>query len=410
MQDTELYQHLLGVSAPWQVVRVELRVAEGSVDVFVEQSTKELPCPTCGVASPVHDHTPSRSWRHLDSCQFRTLLHARPPRVRCKEHGVHQVSLPWSEARSRFTAMFERFAIDILRQTSIAGACAILRISWDEAFGIMRRAVARGLLRREQQPVKYVGVDEKAIRKGHKYFTVVSDLERSAVLWVGDDRKTETLDSFWRTWSVEQRAQVQAVAMDMWPAFFTSTANYLPDGESKIVFDRFHIMQHANKCVDDVRRSESFALARQGDRTLDKTRWFWLYAHENVPTKDAARFAELRRITLSTGKAWMLKEDLRWLWSQVDHDAGKAFAKRWLRWAKAQLLRPVQKLASLVKSHLPNILTYFAHRITNAGSESVNAIIDKVKRRAAGYRNVGNFKAAIYFHCGGLNLYPATCS
>lgn len=410
MQDTELYQHLLGVPAPWRVVRVALDVAAGAVDVFVEQPEKELPCPTCGTASPVHDHTRSRSWRHLDSCQFRTLLHARPPRVRCKEHGVHQVALPWSEARSRFTAMFERFAIDVLRQTSIAGACAILRVSWDEAFGIMRRAVARGLLRREQRPVVHVGIDEKAIRKGHKYFTVVSDLDESAVLWVGEDRKRETLDQFWESWTVEQRAQVQAVAMDMWPAFFTSTAAHIPDGEGKIVFDRFHIMQHANKCVDDVRRSEHFSLMGEGDRTLEKSRWLWLHAQENVPAKHAERFAELRRVTLSTGKAWMLKEDLRWLWSQRDQIVAKAFAKRWLRWAKRSTLRPVQRLASLVKSHLANILTYFEHPITNAGSESVNAIIDKVKRRATGYRNVGNFKDAIYFHCGKLELYPASAS
>ena len=410
MQDTELYTHLLGVSSPWRVDRVELKVAESSVDVFVEQTERELPCPTCGVASPMYDQTPMRSWRHLDSCQFRTVLHARPPRVRCKDHGIHQVSLPWAEARSRFTAMFERFAIDVLKQTSIDGARSILGLSWDEAFGIMRRAVARGLLRRQQRAVVHVGIDEKAIRKGHKYFTVVSDLDESAVLWVGEDRKVTTLDSFWNSWTVEQRAHVQAVAMDMWPAFFSSTAAHLPDGENKIVFDRFHIMQHANKCVDDVRRSEHFKLVGEGDRTLEKSRWLWLRAQENVPAKDAERFAALRRISLSTGKAWLLKEDLRWLWKQSNLDTGKAFAKRWIRWAKRQTLRPVQKLASLVKSHLPNILTYFAHPITNAGSESVNAIIDKVKRRATGYRNVANFKAAIYFHCGKLALYPATHS
>lgn len=410
MQDTELYQHLLGVPAPWRVVRVELSVAEGSVDVFVEQPNKELPCPTCGAASPVHDHTPSRSWRHLDSCQFRTMLHARPPRVRCKEHGIHQATLPWAEARSRFTAMFERFAIDMLRRTSISGACEILRVSWDEAFGIMQRAVARGLLRREQRPLRYLGVDEKAIRKGHKYFTIVSDLDASAVLWVGEERKRATLDKFWETLTSEQRAQVQAVAMDMWPAYLTSTTEHLPDGEDKVVFDRFHLMQHANKCVDDVRRNEHFALLGEGDATLAKTRWMWLYAQENVPAKDAERFAELRRITLSTGKAWMLKEDLRWLWRQRDATVGKTFLTRWLRWAKRSKLKPVLKLAATIKSHLPNILTYFAHRITNAASESVNAIIDMVKRRANGFRNVSNFKAAIYFHCGGLDLYPASAS
>lgn len=146
------------------------------------------------------------------------------------------------------------------------------------------------------------------------------------------------------------------MAVDMWPAFFSSTKKLLPDGENKIVFDRFHTMQHANKCVDDVRRSEHFKLLGEDDRKLEKSRWLWFHAQENVPAKYTEKFATLRRITLSTGEAWLLEEDLRWLWKQPSLDTGKAFAKRWLRWAKRPALRPVQKLASLVKSHLPNIL------------------------------------------------------
>jgi hypothetical protein len=124
------------------------------------------------------------------------LLHARTPRVKCDEHGIHQVALPWAEPRSRFTAMFERFAIDVLRETSVAGATRILRISWDEAFGIMGRAVERGLARREDVPVEYVGIDEKSIRKGHRYLTIATDLQRGAVLWLGENRKAETPTDF----------------------------------------------------------------------------------------------------------------------------------------------------------------------------------------------------------------------
>lgn len=410
MQDTKLYQRILGLESPWKVERVVLDVKGGSVDVFVEHRESRFPCPTCEKACAIHDHTPSRSWRHLDSCQFKTLLHARTPRVKCDEHGILQVVLPWAEPRSRFTAMFERFAIDVLRETSIAGATRILRISWDEGFGIMERAVERGLARREDVPVEYVGIDEKAIRKGHRYLTIATDLQRSAVLWMGEDRKAETLDGFWQSWTAERRAQVKAVAMDMWEPYFKSTAAHVPDGASKIVHDRFHIMQHANDAVDKVRRSEHFALMRENDRTLEKSRWMWLYAQANVPDKYTERFAQLRRITLRTGKAWMLKEDLRYLWDERTVEAGKAFFKRWRRWAKRTTLQPIVKVASMIQTHLANVLTYFEHHITNAGSESINAIVDKVKTRAAGFRNVENFKTAIYFHCGRLDLYPNALS
>jgi len=382
MQDTELYQRILGLESPWKVERVLLDVKGGSVDIFVEHHEETLPCPTCQKACAIYDHTPARSWRHLDSCQFKTVLHARTPRVDCGEHGIHQVTLPWAEPRSRFTAMFERFAIDVLRETSVLGATKILRISWDEAFGIMGRAVERGLARRVAVPVEYVGIDEKAIRKGHRYLTIATDLRRSAVLWLGEDRKTATLDGFWQSWTPERRAQVKAVAMDMWEPYFQSTAAHLPEGATKIVHDRFHIMQHANDAVDKVRRSEHFALMRENDRTLEKSRWMWLYAQENVPEKYAERFAELRRITTRTGKAWMLKEDLRYLWAQDTVGAGKAFLKRWMRWAKRTTLQPIAKLAAMIKLPYRNMSAHVPSQSSNAHA-SWSASSSGLKSRAS---------------------------
>jgi transposase len=149
MRDTELYRHLLGLETPWTVSRVELDAKTQRVDVFAEHPRgTRWPCPECeeGAAMlAIHDHAPERSWRHLDSCQFMTYLHARPPRVNCPKHGVKQVRLPWADPKARFTALFERFAIDVLLETDVLGATRILRISWDEAWHIQERAVARGM-------------------------------------------------------------------------------------------------------------------------------------------------------------------------------------------------------------------------------------------------------------------------
>jgi transposase len=134
-------------------------------------------CPDCGAELPVYDHAEERAWRHLDSCQFKTFLHARPPRVRCAEHGVRQVRLPWAEPRSRFTILFERLAVDVLRECDVSGATRILRVSWDEAWGLMERAVRRGQAPRPHRVPELIGVDEKAAAKGHSYLTLVCDLE-----------------------------------------------------------------------------------------------------------------------------------------------------------------------------------------------------------------------------------------
>jgi transposase len=145
MRDVELYRHVLGLESPWTVSRVELHVKEQRVDVWAEHSEGYAwPCPECGPALPLYDHAEERAWRHLDTCQFLTYLHARPPRVECPTHGVRQVRLPWAEPHARFTALFQRFVINVLKESDVRGASRILRISWDEAWHVVERAVGRG--------------------------------------------------------------------------------------------------------------------------------------------------------------------------------------------------------------------------------------------------------------------------
>lgn len=145
MRDTERYRHLLGLLEPWSVERVELNVVEQRVDVWAAHPTtgQRWPCPECGMDLGLYDHAEERVWRHLDGGQFLTYRHARPPRVQCPTHGVRQVRVPWA-ARSRFTALFERLALDVLKATDIRGATRLLRISWDAAWHLMAKAVARG--------------------------------------------------------------------------------------------------------------------------------------------------------------------------------------------------------------------------------------------------------------------------
>jgi transposase len=145
MQDTALYQYLLGLQSPWTVNRVNLDVTGQRVDVWAgHPEDMTWACPHCSTPLPRYDHAEERAWRHLDSCQFQTYLHARIPRVACGEHGVVQVLIPWATPRSRFTLLFERVAIDVLQQCDVSGATRILRISWDEAWGLMERAGAQG--------------------------------------------------------------------------------------------------------------------------------------------------------------------------------------------------------------------------------------------------------------------------
>ena len=411
MQDIELYRQLLGLNTPWTVTRVELRIKEQRVEVWAGHAeSARWPCPECATELALYDHGEERTWRHLDSCQFQTYLHARPPRVACPEHGVRQVRLPWAEPRARFTTLFERLAIDVLRETDVKGATRILGISWDEAWEIKRRAVARGRARRRPQAPARLGVDETAIARGHDYLTLVSDLTTGTVEYLAEERKQASLDGYFTSLTLAQRAQIQAVAMDMWEPYVQSVQTHVPQAERKIVFDVFHILQHMNTAVDKVRRAEHRRLRAQGDDTLTGSKYVWLYGEENVPDHHQERFTELTRRRsrkpLKTARAWSLKESLRDLWRCRSRVAAEEQWRFWYGWATRARLQPILEVARMIKRHLPNVLTYFRHRITNAMSEGIASKIQALKKMANGFRNRDNFKTAIYFHCGGLDLYP----
>jgi transposase len=210
MRDTELYRQLLGLNSPWRVERVELMLEKQQVHVWVEHGEERWECPECGEPGPLYDHSEERVWRHLDTMQYTTLLHARPPRVSCDEHGVRQVALPWAEPKGRFTMLFECFAIGVLRELGVAGAQRLLRISRDEAWQIEQRAVERGLARKKEEIPELLGIDEKAWRKGQdSYLSLLCDLDEGNVEWIGDDRKAETLGEYFGRFTLEQTSEGQ---------------------------------------------------------------------------------------------------------------------------------------------------------------------------------------------------------
>jgi transposase len=316
------------------------------------------------------------------------------------------VKLPWAEPSSRFTALFEALAIEWLKASSQKAVAELLKLSWDEIHGIMERAVNRGLKRREAEPVRQIGVDEKAFRKGHSYMTLVNDLERSRVLYVAEERKQSSLDGFWETLTGEQIAAIEAVAIDMWDPFISSVEAHLPDAAKKIVFDKFHVAQHLGEAVDQVRRKESKMLKAAGDDRLTGTRYDWLRNRAAMEPGDRREFDTLRQSGLKTARAWALKETAMALYNYVYERPARKHFRWWQNWALRSRLKPMIAVARMLRRRFENIITYLRHRITNAASESLNAKIQWVKYTARGFRNKQNFIHAIYFHCGGLDLAP----
>jgi len=406
MRDKDLYAQILGIKSPWQVADVELSVSKGEVTVQVEQEAgAKSCCPSCGKESPGYDSR-RRRWRHLDTCQYKTILVADVPRVKCEEHGVVTVSVPWAEPGSGFTAMFEALVIDWLKEASTSAVSRLMGLSWNAIDGIMQRAVARGLSRREAVFPTRIGVDETAFRKRHDYVTIVSDQQEGNVLHVGSDRRKETLKAWYESLTEAQRDAIESVSMDMWPAYINATLESLPEAEEKIAFDKFHVAKYLGEAVDKVRRQEHKALMAEGYEDLKGSKHDWLYNPENMTRKQKIRFKSLRDSTLKTARARAIKELAMSLWYYVSKTWARKGWEQWLSWAVRSRLEPIKDVARTIKEHLWGILNAVVLKVSNGPAEGLNSRIKMIKVRSRGFRNKERFANAIYFHLGGLNLYP----
>jgi transposase len=407
--DSELQKHyglLLGVGSPWEVKNVELKLSEKKVEIELGwQWGAAAKCPECGRECSIHDCAPERTWRHLDTMQFTTLIRARTPRSDCPEHGVKTMQVPWAVPQGRFTVLFERFAVEVLlASASVSQACELLGLSWDTAQEIMRRAVERGLERRQLEELKHLGMDEKSFKRGQSYVTLLTDLDQSRVLDVVPERTTEAADQLWETLSAEQKQAVEAVAVDMWEPFIQTIQKQVPDAD--IVHDRFHVSKYLGEAVDKVRRQEHKELLAQGDETLKGTRQLWLYNPENFSPQQVQEFAALKDLHLKVARAWAAKELFSKFWNYQEEGWARRFFKYWFGWVSRSRLKPVVEVAQMLKRHLDNLLTYLKHHITNAVTEGLNSKIQSLKSAARGFRNFRNYRIRILFFCGKLNLYP----
>jgi len=308
VKDTELYAALLRLPKPWRVREVKLDLPAERVDVWLEHDANaKWVCPECGKTAPLYDHAEEAQWRHLDTCDCLTYVHARLPRVTCPTHGVRQVKPGWASSGLAITDLFESRVINTLKECDVTGTKRLTRTSWDEAWHIMEKAVARGLARKERRIPARLSIDEKAFAKRHRYETLVCDCERGTVEYVTDNRQQESLEQYYRQFTPDELSGIEAVAMDMWDPYIAATKAYVPGAESKIVFDKFHVVRTVTEAVDKVRRHEHKILTAEGDDRLKGTRHLWLHNEENVPEWRKAGFDAIRGTHLEDGRAWAIK-------------------------------------------------------------------------------------------------------
>jgi len=263
--------------------------------------------------------------------QFKTFLHCRVPRCSCPEHGVHTIAIPWGEAHSRWTLLFETFALAVLEQVpAVAKAARLLKLPWDETLAIKKRAVRRGLSRRTFD----LGLDEKSFGRNERFITVLSDIHGERVLEVAPSKSTAAAKATLSVLPDAMRGEVDAVVMDMAAAYEAVCAKVLPYAE--IVYDRYHIEQLLTGAVDKVRRDEHKLLMREGITVLKNSRYLWLRRPERWSEAQETQYRDIARDFGATklaqsklGRAWAIKESFRGFLGYVYPSWAKRYFTPW---------------------------------------------------------------------------------
>ena len=311
--------------------------------------------------------------------------------------------MPWAMKNGRFTHLFENLVINWLQELSTNAVARRFNLSWNAVDRIMREAVARGLRSRATPNLIDLSVDEVSRKKGHKYVTIVSNLQ-GQVIGVENGKEKNSLISFYQSLSKGQRASIETVSMDMSPAYIYATLEQIPDAKSKICFDKFHAIQDLNKAVDGVRKTEMAHVVPSHRRSLHLSKYIWMRNNQNLTDTHRKIKKELSKVAIKTARAWAILQYAKPLWDFSSLKTAEAAWKKWHSWATRSRLRPMKTVAKSIKEKLWGIINSIVNKRTNAMAESINAKLKIFKVRAKGFRSDSRFKTAIMFYLGGLDL------
>jgi transposase len=403
LEDDSLLRIILRLPQFWRIeeVRVTDRSPEelakdvrlirprGRMDIYLVTQDGALPCPVCGTLAPRHSTRKERVWEDLPIRDYRVFLHARPPRVHCPEHGVHTVATPWASEKSSLTHELECRIVSLARDMPMVRVAEQVWIGRHRVERVIHRWVSR--LRRgiQMDQVTAIAVDEKAIQKGHRYVSLVTDQDTHEPLFATEGRGKQVLVEFARELRRHggDPANIRFVTMDMNAGYEHAVTQAFPNAD--VVFDKFHIVRHMQDATDQVRREEQ--LTSPG---LKKTRWLFLHNPTNLTAAQRDRLTGLLPIYRRTGRAYNLRLELQE--ALESGNLAEPSLRRWFFRATHSRLKPVIDVAYMIKRHWHGVIRAIETGLTNAVAEGRNSVIQLAKQRARGFRSPQTFINAIF--------------
>ncbi len=404
MRIESFIRRALGLKAH-RVVKVEEDEAAKELVVHLDRREhRRLHCGECGREARriAATRRAERRWRDLAVREHLVALVYAPCRVWCLRCGWRVERVPWADKWQRVTHALARAVAVLARQLDWSAVAEHFRLNWKTVAVVVESAVLWGLEHRRWEPLQVIGIDEVSRRKGQQYLTIVYDLERGHVVWVGRDRDAATMERFFTWLGPRRAAAIHTVCCDMWSIYIAAVQTHLP--QAALVFDRFHLTQHLNRAVDEVRRAAWRQLQGAEKAEFKHTRFLWLKNPENLARTEATRLSALLRLNSPIVKAYLLKEDLRRFWAYRSTAWAGAHLLQWLWRASHSRLPPFQRFARMVRAHLDGILVWTKLRVSNGALEGMNNKVKVISHRAYGYRTPWTYIANIYHCCAELPL------
>ena len=382
---TSLLYHGFGIRG-YRYVRTEY--VEGGVVFTIAQEPRTCRCPGCGSRNVIRKGGVVRRWRGLPIGGKKVTVVLRVPRVKCRDcRLLRQVSVGFAAPRLSYTRAFAAYVLELSRLMTIQDVATHLGISWDVVKEIVKADLQQRFSRTKLKHLREIAIDEISIGKGHRYLTIVLDLESGAVVHVGRGKGGDALLEFWKRLR-HSGAKIAAVATDMSPAYIDAVTTYLPG--AVLVFDRFHVMKLFNDKLSDLRR-ELYREAKdlQHKDVLKGVRWLLLKRPENLDDSrnERRRLEEALRLNAPLATAYYLKEELGEVWEQDDHEEAERFLLDWIVRAESTGIRMLHNFAKTLRLHAFGILAYYHYAISTGPLEGTNNKIKTMKRQAYGFRD-----------------------
>ena len=378
-----------------------------AIEIEVQARVNGRPiCSGCGHPRPSYDRMPEpRRFQYVPLWGMAVYLLYTMRRVNCPTCGVKVEQVPWAEGKSPLTTSYKWFLARWAKRLSCQEVARVFQTTWEHVFRSVKYAVSWGLAHRDLEGIETIGVDEIQWQRGHKYLTLVYQIDEGCrrLLWVGKDRTTKTFLRFFRMFGKERSRRLRFACSDMWKPYLKVIAKKA--GQAVHVLDRFHVMAKMNKAIDEVRAAEAKRLERDGyEPVLKHSRWCLLKREENLTEKQAVKLSELLRYNLQSVRSRLMREDFQQFWEYFYPACAAKFLDEWCTRTMRSKIEPMKKIAKTLRRHRDLILNWFrAEGAISAGiAEGLNNKAKLTMRKAYGFRTEKAIKIALYHQLGDL--------